>query len=190
MQFSYEQLTTIFMCPLWQQVINEGNSPSLQFIIMTKKSVCRAMRIIAWQPLPLQCSTYSYNLDQHTLSHDHSVYKLTSSLFDNRTIVVQIPVHSYLEQVISMVSVRPIPVTDLSQGRHVEWSRALNTCGRCIVREGWGIVTNMTSLQPNSIPKTTLQLRYSNVNGGNPLTCTPHAPSGINPLHQKTVGPL
>ena len=69
---------------------------------------------------------------------------------------VQIPEHSYLEQVISMVSVRPIPVTDLSQGRHVEWSRALNTCGRCIVREGWGIVTNMKLLQPNSRPNTTL----------------------------------
>ena len=82
------------MCPLWQQVINEGNSPSLQFIIMTKKSVYIAInvadiRIIAWQPLPLQFSTYSYDLDTIILSHDHSVYKLTSAQFDNRTIIVK-----------------------------------------------------------------------------------------------------
>ena len=58
---------------------------------MTKKSVYRAInvadiRIIAWQPLPLQYSTYSYDLDTIILSHDHSVYKLTSAQFDNRTI--------------------------------------------------------------------------------------------------------
>lgn len=67
-----------------------------------------------------------------------------------------------------MVSVRSIPVTDLSQERHVEWSRALNTCGRCIVRDKGGALSQRSSCCNQDLK----QYYHNNVNGRSSLTCT------------------